>query len=125
MKWESLMYHRMQDETGATVAEIVRAHAVASQIFGTNELQRLISNLSHQISATKQIEMLIHVKRLIRRTTRWLIRNRRMQLDIQSTLDAFVPSANKLAEVIPNIMVGGTKEYMDSLIQEFVDAGFV
>ena len=46
--------HRLQDETGATVAEIVRAHAVASRIFGTVELQKLIANLHHQIPAVKQ-----------------------------------------------------------------------
>lgn len=115
--------HRMQDETGATIPEIVKAHAVASQIFGTDELQKLIANLNHQISADKQNDMLIQIKRLIRRTTRWLIRNRRMHLDIQSTLDAFAPSAKKLADIIPQIMVGGTKEYLDALVAEFVGAG--
>ena len=115
--------HRLQDETGATVGEIVRAHTVASRIFGTTELQKLIANLHHQIPAVKQNEMLLQVKRLIRRTARWLIRNRRMQLNIETTLDNFAPSAEKLASVIPDIMVGGTKEYLDTITEEFVQSG--
>lgn len=115
--------HRLQDETGATVAEIVRAHAVASRIFGTSELQKLIANLHHQISAIKQNEMLLHVKRLIRRTARWLIRNHRMELDIEKTIQNFASNAEKLANIIPDIMVGGTKEYLDTLTDEFVQSG--
>ncbi len=115
--------HRLQDETGATVGEIVTSHAVASRIFGTAELQKLIANLHHQIPAVKQNEMLLQVKRLIRRTARWLIRNRRLELGIEKTLQNFAPSAEKLAAIIPDIMSGGTKEYLDALTAEFVLSG--
>jgi len=67
--------------------------------------------------------MLLHVKRLGRRATRWLLRNRRTQLDVQENINYFGEGVTQLVEVIPSLMVGVSREYMETLIQSFVEAG--
>jgi glutamate dehydrogenase len=119
----AVFIYRMIDETGASVAEIMRAYFAVYEIFKIGELQNLITKLDYQINSEMQIDMLLHIKRLGRRATRWLIRNRRMQLDVHSNIEYFQDGVNKLETVIPSLMVGVTKDYMDHLTQQFVEAG--
>lgn len=115
--------HRLADEMGVNAAEIVRAYVAAAQIFRAKELQMLINSLDYQIPAMTQLEMLLHVKRLVRRATRWLLRHRRTNLDITDNINYFAENTNKLNDIVPALMVGVTHDYMQKLIQQFVDAG--
>lgn len=119
----AVFVYRMIDETGASIAEIIRAYFAVYDIFRIGELQSLITTLDYQILAGTQIEMLLHIKRLVRRATRWILRNRRTQLDINENINYFGDGANKLAELIPSLMVGVTREYMQQLTTQFTQAG--
>jgi len=119
----AVFIHRIKEETGTTVSEIMRAYAVVHQVFKIDELYKLISELDYQISSSLQIEMLLHVKRLVRRATRWFLKNFRRQLDIEANVEYFASGVSKLTEVIPTLMIGVTREYMNKLIEEFINAG--
>lgn len=115
--------YRMQDETGATIGEIVRAYSSAYEIFKVEQLYELVNSLDHQVPTDIQIEMLLHIKRLLRRATRWLLRNHRAQLDVKACIAYFGPGVDKIVDVIPSLMVGVTKEYMENLTQQLVQVG--
>lgn len=119
----AVFIYRMQDEMGVTVGEVIKAYSSAFEIFNIEHLYELISSLSQKVSAEIQIEMLLHVKRLLRRATRWLLRNRRTQLDVKSCISYFGGGVAKIVDVIPALMVGVSREYMDNLTAQFVAAG--
>ena len=115
--------YRVQDETGASIPEIIMAYNAAYEIFKIKALYKLINNLNPHISTDIQTQMLLHIKRLVRRGTRWLLRNRRSELDVERCVEYFSTGVAILIDVIPNLMVGVTKEYMDTLTAQFIEAG--
>ena len=119
----AVFIYRMKDETGGTVSEILRAYAVVHQVFKIDELYKLVTDLDYQIPSHLQIEMLLHIKRLVRRATRWFLRNFRLHLDIEANINYFAEGVAKLTAIIPTLMVGVTREYMQNLMKHFIEAG--
>lgn len=97
---------RLQRETGAPVAFIVRAYAVVESIFNMNDMWTQIEKLDYKIEAVLQQKMMLQVYYLIRRTTRWFIRNRKADLDIEGTIADFSQPikalTQQLMEVLPD-----------------------
>jgi len=119
----AVFIYRMQDETGASIAEIVRAYMAVYEIFKIGELYQQVVDMDYLLASSAQVEILLHMKRLVRRAVRWLLRNRRTQLDVEQNIKYFGEGVNKLKNVIPPLMVGITKEYMEMLKQQFVAVG--
>ncbi len=115
--------YRVQTETGATVAEIIRAHAISSKIFGSLELERLIDSLGHKIEISLQYELLHYVRGLLNLSIRWFLRSRYLNQDIEKTINHFKLSIDQLKEHIPDMMLGKTKSYLDALAEQFISAG--
>jgi glutamate dehydrogenase len=115
--------YRLQMETGATVEEIVRAHAVASRIFGTNELQKLIESLDFKIPMANQYEMLYNIRNLINLSTRWFLHSNQLKNDLAELIEHYSVRIKSLEEIIPNLMAGFTRQYLESITQTFLKAG--
>lgn len=115
--------YRLQMETGTTIEEIVRAHAVASHIYGTKELQKLIELLDFKIPMNTQYEMLFNIRHLISLTTRWFLYSNYMKEDLQSLIETFSTRIESLKNLIPTLMGGFTKEYFESLTEQFMVVG--
>ena len=75
-------FHRLSSETGASAADVIRAHIAAREIFGAHEHEAKIVALDHQVDAQVQTALRIEVRTLIERATRWLVNNRRRPVDI-------------------------------------------
>lgn len=119
----AVFVHRVKEETGSSISDIMRAYAVVHAVFKIDDLYKLIAELDNQISASLQIEMLLHVKRLVRRATRWFLKNFRRQIDVEKHIEYFAAGVAKLTDVIPTLMVGVTRDYMNKLSEEFITAG--
>ncbi len=116
--------YNLQAESGSTVAEIIHAYAVASQVFGFSELQKLIVSLDYKISMATQYEMLGHIRRLIYLSTRWFLRNKSLKdSTMPKLIEHFSSSVKQLEELVPTLMGGATKTYLASLTEQFVQAG--
>jgi glutamate dehydrogenase len=115
--------YRLQMETGATVEEIIRAHAIASRIYGTRELQKMVEALDFKISANDQYEMLFNIRNLINLSTRWFLHGNHLKQDLQKTIEHYSINIKALEELVPNLMVGHTKEYLNSIIERFEKMG--
>ena len=115
--------HRIQSETGATVGDIVRAYMVASHIFGTNEIQLLVENLDFKITMTKQYEMLYSIRKLINLATRWFLLSTLLQGDLQELIQHYSSRIAKLEKIIPSLMAGFSRQYLDELIDDFLKIG--
>jgi glutamate dehydrogenase len=116
--------YNLKNETGATTAEILRAYIVASRIFDALELQRLIESFDHKISVTIQYELLGHIKRLTYLATRWFLRHKKLASDnMQEIIASFSKSVKSLEALIPSLMGGFTKNYLETLSIEFEKVG--
>lgn len=115
--------YRQQMETGATVPEIVRSHAVASRVFDASELQKLIELLDFKIPMSEQYNMLFNIRNLINLATRWFLRLMDPDTDLKSLIDHYSSKVDILETIIPNLMAGFTKEYLASLTDKFLQAG--
>ena len=115
--------YRLQMETGAAIAEIARAHAISVVAYETTHLEKLIDSLNLKVPIKMQYELLHHVRQLLNLATRWFLCKNRMQSDINKIVTHYAKSIAELEHIVPRLMVGITKTYMETIIKQFVDAG--
>ncbi len=116
--------YRAQIETGASVAEIIKAHTISCKIFGATALETLVDSLGTKIPVELQYELLHYVRTLLNLSTRWFLRSHHLRNDIGKTIEHFSEKINKLAPIIPDLMSGVTKKYLSELMERFVQHGF-
>src|SRR4029077_8862974 len=87
---------RMTDETGAGVADITRAHVVASDVHGMPRWWDRIDHLDPSIGTDVQLELLRELRRMVERGVLWLLRHRRPPLDLGVTVAAFGPGIEEM-----------------------------
>lgn len=116
--------YRMFSETGAAVADILRAYLITSQVFQTAELQKSIDALQFKIPLMLQYELITHVRKLVYLSSRWFLFRRHTQKGSwESIISHYTKGINELEDVIPDLMGGRTKEYLAALTEQFSNAG--
>jgi len=94
--------YRLQDETGAPIAVIVRAYAIVRAVFNIHAIWKAVQALDNNIPTDEQHRMLMHVVRLIRRGTRWFIRHQRAHLDVAKAIEHYGPGCRRVCDSIKN-----------------------
>lgn len=115
--------YRLEVETGASVADIIRAQTISSQIFNIPMLQKSIEKLDFKIPMHTQYELLYQIRHLVNLATRWFLHNDRLKGNIVTVINHYKPSIELLTEWVPTLMVGFTKSFLEKLTQQFVEAG--
>lgn len=87
---------RMQDETGASVADAAICYTMAREVFGLAELTKSITDLNGFVPAVVQGEMLHQLRRNMRRACRWFLRHRNRSWSIEQTVAFFKPVFEQL-----------------------------
>jgi glutamate dehydrogenase len=118
-----MFVHRVQTETGASVADIVRAEIVSSHIFRAAELQKVIESLDFKVSVKLQYELLQHLRRLLTLSTRWFLYNNRLKGDMADIIKLYRDKVDILAQEVPKLMLGHTKTYLEKLSEDFIHMG--
>lgn len=115
--------YRLQMETGAAIPQIIRAYTVASHIFDTIKLKRLVEELDFKIPMAMQYEMLYNIRNLINLSSRWFLHTNYLNDDLQKLIDHYSVRIKSIEDLIPTLMAGVTKEYLNNLVAEFLQAG--
>ena len=115
--------HRLTEETGAAVPELARAHAAAWEIFGLEELWAAVEALDNAVPAATQIEMMLPIRRLAERSTRWLVRHGPRPLDVATMVAANAPGAARLARLLPSLLTATDRAAAEARSAEWIDAG--
>jgi glutamate dehydrogenase len=115
--------YRMASETSASICDVIRGYTLASGVFKSDELRRLILSLNFKIPVTVQYEMLYHIRTLIGLATRWFIYSKHINEDLATTIKHFSAGVEELEELVPVVMGGQTKEYLEKLTNEFAELG--
>jgi glutamate dehydrogenase len=114
---------RLQEDTGASSADIARAYAVASDVFHMRRLWADVEALDLEVDATVQIEMLLEARRLVERATRWLLRSRPRPLDIGAETDRFAAGAASVGEALPGVLVPTEREELEARVATLTEQG--
>ncbi|MEW6984445.1 NAD-glutamate dehydrogenase [Colwelliaceae bacterium 6471] len=115
--------NRMQEETGATVAEIANCYAMASAVFEMADIWHQIEDLDNQISTLVQTEMLFQLRRTVRRATRWFLRHRNKALSIEQAIELYHPTFVTMSENIQSYIVEDEAEQLKRVEGDLVNAG--
>lgn len=101
---------RLQRETGASAAFIIRAYAIASSIFNMEDIWHQITLLDTKVNPDVQYRMMLQLFYLVRRSTRWFLRNRKPNINIQEEIDAILPSLTYIFKHLPQLLDESGKE---------------
>ncbi len=96
--------YRLRDETGATADDVARAFTVTRELYGFRALWAEIEALDGTVPASTQIAMFLKARVLLERTTRWLLRNLALPLDVDATIARFGPGADELSKLLPGML---------------------
>lgn len=113
---------RVQEETGESVGDIVRAYTIAHEIFNIGELWLEVEALDYQVSSDIQIDMMLAVSRLIRRATRWLLRHHRNLSNIEAIVERYAYGVGQLEENVHLLLRGAAKEFFHEEVERYIDA---
>src|SRR5690606_24593525 len=95
--------YRLSMETGASLADLARAHTVAGVVFRVAELQAAISELDATVPTRVQTPMRLEGRTIMERAARWLVVNRRPPIDIGWEVGFFGEPIARLLEVMPDV----------------------
>ncbi|MFI9613783.1 NAD-glutamate dehydrogenase [Streptomyces sp. NPDC052023] len=115
--------HRLREETGASLEEIVRAQTAARAIFRSSPVWDAVEALDNKVDATVQTRIRLHSRRLVERGTRWLLNNRPQPLQLAETVDFFAERVEQVWSQLPKLMRGADLEWWQKIYDELTAAG--
>ncbi|OKK11939.1 NAD-glutamate dehydrogenase [Streptomyces sp. CB02488] len=119
----STFLHRLREETGASIEEIVRAQVAAREIFGLATVWDAVEALDNRVAADVQTRIRLHSRRLVERGSRWLLGNRPQPLEIAGTIDFFRAGVEQVWAELPKMLMGADQEWYRSILEELTEAG--
>lgn len=114
---------RLKQSTGADAASVALAWIIARDVFRLDTWWDKIEYLDYFIPAKLQIELMNDLMRLMRRAVRWLLRNRRAELSIQSHMERFADNVWMITADLPEYLGDHAREEWKKRHDELVEAG--
>ncbi|WP_262061143.1 NAD-glutamate dehydrogenase [Streptomyces sp. STR69] len=115
--------HRLREETGASLEEIVRAQTAARAIFDAAEVWDGVEALDNTVEAPVQTRIRLHSRRLCERGTRWLLNNRPQPLQLAETVEFFGERVEQVWSQLPKLLRGADLEWYQQIYDELTGAG--
>jgi glutamate dehydrogenase len=114
---------RAREETGAGVAEVVRAHEIARILFGTDDLRAEIEKLDGTVPAEAQYAANYEVGRVVDRAVHWFLQLRSPVADIAAEIEAFAPVFDRLAPKVNSLVRPAEAAYIRTVRGRLARAG--
>jgi len=115
--------HRLREETGASLEEIVRAQTVARAIFRSGVVWDGVESLDNRVEAAVLTRIRLHSRRLVERGTRWLLNNRPQPLQLAETVEFFGDRVELVWSQLPKLLRGADLEWYQKIYDELSSAG--
>ncbi len=114
---------RMVVSTGATTPEVATAYVTARGIFQLENQWNAIEALDYEVDSAVQADIMVELVRLMRRASRWLLRNRRHQLIPADAIAEFQPGVAELESALPGLLPERAAEMVRERYQRLTDRG--
>lgn len=96
---------RMQEETGASVAEIANAYAIVKAVLNLDDVWASIQKLDNKVTADVQLRMLDELRRYLRRSSRWYLRHGEKLGNLDDLIARYRKGYSSLSAHLENILV--------------------
>lgn len=113
--------HRLQDETGASIPEIIRGYVATRDIFHASRFRDAVNALDFIVEPSIQTRMLHELNRLMRRGTRWFLRHSITKMNIEETVTHFAPCMDQVRLGLKQAFQGTEKQYLSGLAHELIE----
>ena len=114
---------RMGQATGVDACDIMRAYVTARDVFELPKILSQIEALDYQVDADTQLELTAQLVRLLRRASRWFIRNRRGKINPATQIASFKTAVAQLRESMPIVVKGKSKRDRDQRCADYQAKG--
>ncbi len=114
---------RMAYETGSSVERIAHAYLVARDVFDIAAYQDEICALDYQVAPELQRELCLDLIRLVRRSTRWLLRNRRRTVKLETEIPQLQKGVALLGTQLHDLLEGEQGAVWQTKVARFTKGG--
>jgi glutamate dehydrogenase len=114
--------YRMKNSTGADSATVTKAYIFARDVFQTDALWADIEDLDLKIDPSLQKELLSAMVRLVRRSARWYVRNRRKGMLLTEEIPSFTEGVKQITDMFPQLLVGEGLEDWQGRYNKYLEA---
>lgn len=115
--------NRMSEETGACIGDIVTAYAIVREVLSFGDILKDVRQLDNKISSIKQYDLLFDSRRMMRRATRWMLRNPIKNKTIEAQIAFYQPKYQRLIEILPQVLVESEIETHQNVIRAWIEQG--
>jgi glutamate dehydrogenase len=115
---------RLQDEAGASVGQVVAAYMIVRELFRAQQVRAALDAMAMQIELKLQVEAWQELTRLLRRATRWLLRNRKNNLNIRDNIQYFQAAIVELMQNLPHLLDSATLQQYQKVLHAYTATQF-
>lgn len=115
-------YHRLSTETGAGVADIIRAQLASRAIFAVG-LDEVRLRRSTGLDAAVATELRVGLRRMVERATRWLLHHQHGPLDVAGAVARYGPEVAALRTELGGLLRGQQATAAELARTRWTDAG--
>ena len=115
--------HRMKDAAGSNIPDIAKAFIASRDVFKLEHWWQQIEALDYKIDASEQMEMMRMLVRLMRRATRWFLRNNRRGVNVKEAIDRFQSGVQTVADSLPAVLSGPRRDVWEKRHNRYVEKG--
>ncbi len=113
---------RLYDETGASVADIVKAFCAVVEIFDIDVLWAKIDALGAKTTIQIRQSMQQILFRFVRRNCRWLLRNETKDFAIKTIVDKYKKPVQSALKIFPKLLIASEKQRMQERYEMLAEA---
>jgi glutamate dehydrogenase len=112
---------RLMDETGANYQDIIKSFLIVREIFEANKLRNDILLSTSKLDSELVFSLLHDLNRLIRRATRWFLRNRRISnCSVKDTINEFKSKVKQIRSNLKSCLNGYALEQYEKTFNELL-----
>ncbi len=115
--------HRIEELSGSGAPDIARAFMACRRVFDLPGLWDAVAALDNKMEARHQLHLLEEVRKLARRATLWLLRNRGKPLDVAAAVDTYQQGVITLGEKLFDLVDPADHSYLEERKNAFLERG--
>ncbi|MCE0492556.1 NAD-glutamate dehydrogenase [Vibrio salinus] len=114
---------RLNEETGAESIDITNAYSVVREVFSIDKIIHNVRNRDLAASSQIQYEVLVYLRRVIRRLSRWILRNQNTHQPITELVSRYKMNVEKISENLDDLLVSTEIEEHNRLAESWIESG--
>lgn len=114
---------RLQEETGCSVLDIANAYSAARDIFQLDQVMQDVRELDNVADGYTQYEVLSYMRRILRRLSRWFLRNYMGKKSVQDLIDQYKSQVQIVAANLDSALVPNEVEEHNNEANKWIERG--